>query len=83
LEESFRRFGRNGKDFVFNAYANALLALPQAKRAAKLDFILQAIFLDQAIERFHDLARAFDMARTTDTNGDFHKTDFLPFDFLR
>jgi hypothetical protein len=53
-----------------------LLTFTQTKRTAKLDFVLQIVFLDQTVKGFYNLARAFNVARTTNANGDFHKMDF-------
>lgn len=45
-------------DSVVYGNANALLASLHAEGAAEVDFILQFVFVDEALKRFNDLTGA-------------------------
>jgi hypothetical protein len=66
------RFGGYGIEFVVNRYANAFLASAHAERAAKVYFIFNLVLSNKLLELLYYLARAFDVARATDTYCNFH-----------
>ncbi len=68
---------------VIYVYAYALLALAQAKCAAKLNLVCDRIFVNKGLELFNYLAGTFDVARTTDAYCDFHRNFLSYLDFLR
>ena len=71
LEKVFGFVGLNGEKLSVHGDANALFALAEAERAGEFDFILEVVFLDEVSEFVDDLTRAFDVAGTADTYGDF------------
>lgn len=57
---------------VVEKHANAFLTSAKAKGAGKLNFVFQIVLGDLFLKQLNYLPRAFDMAGTSDTNGDFH-----------
>ena len=53
-------------EFVINRYTNAFLAFAEAKRTAKIYFILNLVLCNELLKFFYYLARAFDVARASD-----------------
>jgi hypothetical protein len=70
IEASDRNTGIN---VVVHLNGNAFpIAFSNAKASGKHDLVLQRVFFDCLFHQLHDLVRAFDMTRTTDTNLNDH-----------
>jgi hypothetical protein len=67
--------GRNGVELLVYHNANALLAIAKAESAAKLNLIAKVIIGDQTLKLFNDLTGTFDVAGTSDTYCNLHKTN--------
>ena len=82
----FKKFanGAGGEGIILTVHADAdaLLAVAGAEGAAQFHLILQAFFIDQFTQLFHDHAGTFQMAGTSDAYDDFHNDIFLRFVFL-
>ena len=72
FKKVFYRFGTYREKFVVYRDAYALLTLTHTESSAEFDFVFKPVFGDKTLKSFHDLTRAFDVARTTDTNRYFY-----------
>ena len=59
-----------------NRNANTLLAVAKAKGSAKVYLVAYVVLGNQILKLFYYLTGAFDVARASDTNSNFH-IDFL------
>ena len=72
FKEGLRVRGREIVDRIVDLDAHVVLTLAETEGADELDLVLQMIFLDEPLKVLDDLARAFQMARGANADGQFH-----------
>ena len=82
VEELCDILGGYGMEGVIYGYAYTLLALAHAEGAGKFNLFAKVIVRDKLLKLLHNLARALDVAGTSDTNCDFKHNVYLFYLFV-
>lgn len=72
LEKGFGSLGSDGIHDTVQAGADAVLAVAHAEGGVEIDLILQVVLVDEALEGLGDLLGAFQVAGTSDADGQGH-----------
>ena len=72
LKEFRSILGLNRMDHTINRNTDIILALTEAERTAKLNLILNIVFVDKTLDTANDLMRTLEVARAADTYNNLH-----------